>query len=135
MQLNNQITNTCTHYETHDDGTWNAAYVNNLEAVTINSQGNMTTDFIVNVGDIVYVIWAEYTSGDANGTGINGNAEAIQIYKTLASANAALALINNSTPTVSLTSEGNNPVSFTKPWGSQYNVLGAVHLSVRFVEI
>jgi len=135
MQLDNQITNTCTHYETHDDGTWNAAYTNKLESVMINSQGNMTTDFIVNVGDIVYVIWAEYSSGDANGIGLNGNTEAIQIYKTLASADAAFALINNSVPTVSLTSEGGNPVSFTKPWGSQYNVLGAVHLNVRFVEI
>ena len=82
-------------------GSWKEIWSNYFRGVYLNLNGDgyagEPIDFHVEIGDVVYVIWAEWSSGDSFGHGENNRCEALQIYKTQEKAVAALKAFKQAT--------------------------------------
>jgi len=142
MRLYVDIEKHCDHYK-HDGekyGSWSSSYTNNLKTVKIikndNSNNGEPIDFDVDVGDTVYVIWAEYSSGDSFGHSDRGSTEILQVYKSLNKAKLAHDMLEKSRKyECKIFSEVGEEVKCFIPWIGYFESLDKLHLDVRFVEI
>lgn len=78
------INHNCYHSESDGEqyGSWSASYNNDFRGITpVNEYPDITSSLDIKVGEICYVVWAEWSSGDSFGRGDNSNKEAIAVFK------------------------------------------------------
>ena len=80
------IESECYHNERSDEvyGDWEERYTNSFKKVTLvndNWSPDVTALHDFKAGDLVYLVWLEYSSGDSFGNSDRGNVESIALFK------------------------------------------------------
>jgi len=89
------INTNCDHHERSPEeyGSWSSSYSNNFESITkidINDKcPDVTSIHDFQVGDVAYLVWAEWSSGDSFG---NANCSDTEAFGLLKEASDAFAL-------------------------------------------
>lgn len=91
-RLDIQINHECLQSEYSEYGDWRKTYSNSMGSVRLvdpNSNRGEPVPFEVKSGDYVYVVWAEWSSGNSSGWGKNSNTEVMAVFKSIEKADAA----------------------------------------------
>ena len=84
-----EINSICTEsYRSEEEwGSWSSQYSNYFEDVTkTDTYPDITSSLDIKEGELCFVVWAEWSSGDSFGRGENSNTEALAIFKDIDSA-------------------------------------------------
>ena len=84
-----EINSICTEsYRSSEEwGSWSSSYSNYFEKVTkTDTYPDITSSLDIKEGELCFVVWAEWSSGDSFGRGENSNTEALAIFKDIDSA-------------------------------------------------
>src|SRR5574343_553946 len=81
-----KIDSVCTfsEYENAQYGSWSKSWSNRFYRASmhkIDYDESVPIDFEVSEGDLVYVVWAEWSYGDSFGLASRGRTEVIHIFK------------------------------------------------------
>ena len=79
-----EINSICTEsYRSEEEwGSWSSQYSNYFEDVTkTDTYPDITSSLDIKEGELCFVVWAEWSSGDSFGHGVNSNTEALAIFK------------------------------------------------------
>jgi hypothetical protein len=78
--INSRLLQERTSDETY--GEWYSEYKNTLAKIKFTeSAPDVVTSLDVSVGDKLYIVWIEWSSGDSFGTSIRGNVETLGVFK------------------------------------------------------
>jgi hypothetical protein len=137
----------CTHsyYEDREWGSWEETWENHLDGVSLDKDRfyypeSVPTDFEVAKGDIVYVVWAEYSGGNSFGMGDRNHTDVIHIFKDQDLAwNAYRILISPvgeeyKNWTVKFKSDSDKEISYCRPWLGYFESLDDVRVAQAIVE-
>ena len=76
----------CYHSERDGEqwGSWSESYSNDFRSITpVDEYPDITSSLDIKVGDICYVVWAEWSSVDSFGRGDNSSIEALAVFNDL----------------------------------------------------
>ena len=76
----------CYHSESDGEryGFWSESYSNDFRGVTpVDKYPDITSSLDIKAGEICYIVWAEWSSGDSFGRGDNSSIEALAVFKDL----------------------------------------------------
>jgi len=144
MKLNVNIDHTCTYSKRSKEayGDWRSDYSNDLESVTISEDGyGEPIDFEVENGEEVFVVWAEYSTGDSFGRS-SGSFDVVTVYKSEDKANKAAKILTSPVSdgkdyyeswTVELTTEGGSLLKYNRPWMGYFEHLEGVNVTPAII--
>ena len=150
--LHVKIDRNCTHshYQNGDYGAWTETWSNCLEGVYLQDSGSyypekVPIDFEAQQGDIVYVVWAEYSSGNSFGRGYRKYTDIVHIFKSKDLAwEAYRALKDVPTDDYGLdcdceqacvfNSDQGTEITYHKPWLGYFDELNAIRVEEAIVE-
>jgi hypothetical protein len=139
-----RINDICTHSyrEDRDWGHWEETYMNNLESVSLDKDRayyseSVPVDFEVAKGDIVYVLWAEYSTGDSFGRGVRNATDIVHVFKDENKAWDAYRLlmdVGEKDRSGKFVSDTGKEVPYYCPWLGYFEELDALHVDTAIVE-
>jgi hypothetical protein len=123
-------------------GEWGSTFSNSFESVSLSKDfggTQETIDFDVKAGDLVFVVWAEWSDGDSFGRSVNGRVDVCGIFLDSHKAvTLQTALRNKNTKDedwhVKYQSESGVEMSYYVPWMGYFARLGKVHIDLAIVE-
>lgn len=135
----------CIHcfYEDREYGSWEETWTNSLEGVHIEDNvlcEKVPVDFEVVKGDIVYVVWCEYSSGDSFGSGTRNRTEVIHIFKDKDLAWDAYRILEGPDGegydnwTVKFKSDSGKEMSYHRPWLGYFDSLDSIYVEEAIIE-
>lgn len=141
------IDSKCIHsyYEDCEWGSWEETYTNSLDGVSLDKDRfycpeSAPIDFEVVKGDIVYVVWCEYSGGDSFGSGTRNHTDVIHIFKDKDLACDAYRILDGSDGegynnwTVKFKSDSGEEMSYCRPWLGYFDSLDEIHVEEVIVE-
>jgi hypothetical protein len=139
MYLYVNINQRCVYYEQSRRryGPWRESWVNNFKSVCSEHHTNakqVPVDFNVAKGDVVHVVWAEWSSGDSFGNANRKEVEVLAIYKTAEKAIDFVKLAKEATndKTTYLTESGAELTLYCG-WLGYFEKLDDIHLTTAIV--
>ena len=111
-------------------GSWSSSNSNYFESVTKTERyPDITSTLDIKEGELCFVVWAEWSSGDSFGTAHNGNTEALAIFKDPESAKAFQKEAENATEYVKdfVTPDGQVHNIYC-PWTGYFESLTEIHI-------
>lgn len=143
----------CTHsyYEPVQWGAWEESWVNHFGSVHVDSQKalaaysheSVPVDYEVKSGDIVYVVWAEYSSGNSFGWGKRNNVEVVHVFKdkdlawdAYRALNAPIKKDNDyyDSWSVEFKTDSGKDMPYHRPWLGYFEHLDCIHVEEAIVE-
>jgi hypothetical protein len=137
-----RINDICTHSfrEDRDWGSWEETYMNSLGGVYLNKDcygESVPVDFEVAKGDIVYVLWAEYSTGDSFGRGVRNATDIVHVFKDESKAWDAYRIlmdVGEKDRSGKFISDTDKEVPYYCPWLGYFEELDALHVEAAIVE-
>lgn len=139
-----------SHYEDDEWGSWEEFWVNSFGGVSLDKSlfyypEEVPIDFNVSKGDVVYVVWAEYSSGDSFGYGEGKYVDIIHIFKSKDLARDAYqSLLNTSVKEhdkdwyeswiVRFKSDSGEEIIYHRPWLGYFDSLDEIHVEEAIVK-
>lgn len=80
-----------SHREPEEYGSWSSEYQNKFNSVSLSDKSSYrsTSAFKdAKIGDVVFVVWAEYSTGDSFGHAASGSIDIIDVFSDVKLANA-----------------------------------------------
>ena len=137
-----KIKSVCTHSEGPDEayGPWESSHINTFKYVTRDCNRDdflesVPIDFEYNNRDEVYVIWAEYSTGDSFGMASCGSTEVVHIFKNYDLALKAVEALKtkNCGLPVEFESDSGKVITYCRPWIGYFESLDEIHLETAYV--
>jgi hypothetical protein len=142
-----KIISNCIHsfYEEREWGSWEETWENHLDGISLDKDRfyypeSVPTDFEVAKGDIVYVVWAEYSGGNSFGSGDRNYTDVIHIFKDQDLAWNAHRILESPVGeeyknwTIKFKSDSGKEISYCRPWLGYFESLDDVHVVQAIVE-
>lgn len=142
----------CVHSyrEDREWGSWEESYRNSLEGVSLDKDhyywaNSCPVDFEVKKGDVVYVIWAEYSSGDSFGRGERNSTDVVHVFMNKDLAREAYQSLLN-TPVkehdkdwydswnAKFMSDSGEEIIYHRPWLGYFDSLDEIHVEEAIVK-
>lgn len=132
-----------SHYEERQWGSWEETWTNSLEGVRLEDNvfcEKVPVDFEVAEGDIVHVVWCEYSSGDSFGSGTRNRTEVIHIFKDKDLAWDAYRILEGPDGegydnwTVKFKSDSGKEMSYHRPWLGYFDSLDSIYVEEAIIE-
>ncbi len=140
MRLDVEIDRICTHseYSPEPYGPWEESWYNSFDGVSISKNNwGEPIDFEVSPGDTVYVVWAEYSSGNSFGRGHNNGVDVVGIFKDAAKAEKcrqACEASSEDNSMVKFESDSGEKISYYAPWNGYFESLGSIRLETAVIK-
>ena len=111
-------------------GSWSSQYSNYFEDVTkTDTYPDITSSLDIKEGEMCFVVWAEWSSGDSFGTAHDGNAEALAIFTDVKSAKEFQEKVLNSEEySVKFTTPDGQVHNVRCPWTGYFEELTEIHI-------
>lgn len=131
------ISQFCTNYEREDSddayGSWEESYSNSFSKLKkVSEYPDVVTSLDINVGDGVFVVWAQYSTGDSFGTSYCGEVETIGVFKEYHCACELAAAIElsdkNESSSVKVTTSDGQVFEYYTPWSGYSENLVSVEI-------
>lgn len=136
-----RIDRTCLHSSREKGlyGSWSSSYVNILSGVGIEKNyghRKVAVDFDVQIGDVVFVLWAEWSTGDSFGKSKCGSADVIHIFKNPKLALAAKDKLKDEStdPTVEFETDSGQLLKCYRPWCDYFDNLEEVNVAAVLIQ-
>ena len=127
-----EINSICTEsYRSEEEwGSWSSQYSNYFEDVTkTDTYPDITSSLDIKEGELCFVVWAEWSSGDSFGTAHDGNAEALAIFTDVKSAKEFQEKVLNSEEySVKFTTPDGQVHNVCCPWTGYFEELTEIHI-------
>lgn len=133
-----------SHYEEREYGSWEETWTNSIEGVRLEDNvfcEKVPIDFEVAKGDIVHVVWCEYSSGNSFGHGDRNHTDVIHIFKDKDLAWDAYRILDGSGKeedydkwTVKFKSDSGEEMSYCRPWLGYFDSLDSIYVESAIVE-
>jgi hypothetical protein len=129
-------------YSSEPYGPWEETWENTLGNVyksdrLIWNTERVDVDYEPKVGDIVYVLWVEYSSGNSFGRGVRNYTDMIHVFKDNDKAWEAYRLLKDSEDhnySVTYETDTGKQVPYYRPWLGYFDQLDEIHVEERIVE-
>jgi len=139
------INTQCTHSyrENVEWGSWEDSYYNSFDGVFLEPKEynkKVPVDFEVNKGDTVFVVWAEWSTGDSFGHSNRGQTEVIHVFKDEKLADEAVRILENYPGDnfddwkVKFQSDSGQEMSYFRSWLGYFDSLDKIHVEIARVE-
>lgn len=124
---------------------WSESYSNSFEYVSLEKDefgvDKVPVDFEVSEGDIVYIVWAEWSSGDSFGRSDSGQSEVVHIFKDADLAFECLEILKKNQSKhdpylgreVSFKTDSGKEINYYRPWFGYFESLSGIHLETSKV--
>ena len=111
-------------------GSWSSQYSNYFEDVTkTDTYPDITSSLDIKEGELCFVVWAEWSSGDSFGCGVNSNTEALAIFTDVKSVKEFKEkVINNEDYTLEFTTSDGQSHKIYCPWTVYFETLTDIHI-------
>lgn len=142
-----KIDSQCTHsyYEDREWGSWEETWFNTFGGVSLDKERyfypeSVPIDFEVAKEDIVYIVWAEYSSGNSFGSGDRNHTDVIHIFKDKDLAWDAYRILEGSDGegyskwTVKFKSDSGKEISYCRPWIGYFESLDSIYVEEAIIE-
>ena len=127
-----EINSICTEsYRSEEEwDSWSSQYSNYFEDVTkTDTYPDITSSLDIKEGEMCFVVWAEWSSGDSFGTAHDGNAEALAIFTDVKSAKEFQEKVLNSEEySVKFTTPDGQVHNVRCPWTGYFEELTEIHI-------
>lgn len=143
---NVRIDNNCDSYfnEEQQFGSWNSSSTNTFDSLNkcdeLDAYPDITSIHDFKVGDFAFLVWAEWSSGDSFGHGVNSSNEAFALLKNDEDAFKLATALREATPNNNCkywdeqnrfewkSSDGQNVKIGYVPWFGYFESLGTVYV-------
>ena len=127
-----EINSTCTESYRSDEewGDWSSDNSNYFKQVTkTDAYPDITSSLDIKEGELCFVVWAEWSSGDSFGTAYDGNTEALAIFTDVKSAKEFQEKVLNSEEySVKFTTPDGQVHNVRCPWTGYFEELTEIHI-------
>ena len=127
-----EINSTCTEsYQAEEEwGNWSSVNSNYFKQVTkTDVYPDITSHLDIEEGELCFVVWAEWSSGDSFGTAHDGNAEALAIFTDVKSAKEFQEkVLNSGEYSVKFTTPDVQVHNVRCPWTGYFEELTEIHI-------
>ena len=131
-----EIDSICTHnhHSGEQFGEWSASYTNTFKGVSLSeANANLRAPFTAKTGAVVYVVWAEWSSGDSFGSDTCGSKEELAIFQTHAIALEYVQWLQafdhtDWKPHICKTSDGQEFTHGYLPWQGYFESLEGIYI-------
>ena len=127
-----EINSICTEsYRSEEEwGSWSSQYSNYFEDVTkTDTYPDITSSLDIKEGELCFVVWAEWSSGDSFGTAYDGNTEALAIFTDVQSVKEFKEkVLNNGEYSIKFTTSDGQIHDVRCPWTGYFETLTGIHI-------
>lgn len=116
-------------------GEWRESWTNYIRGIHLTNSNfgeRVTIDYDVKLGDDVYVLWAEYSSGDSFGHGNRNRVDVVHVFKDPVAAFAARdALLAEDSE--GYKTDSGTKINYYRPWTGYFESLDNLHVDKCWV--